>query len=128
LTNDLLPRHHRRRDNTKNARYKRLRIPALTGPASTTSPVSAALEPNDSEHTQSVTLLAAKERETRDIDHEIANDGGSDDSNDKDYDDMGDAVASEIRRPPRSRKRVKRAKDMEHNNVETSSTPLNVLY
>jgi len=131
LTNDLLPRHRRRRDDTKNVRRKRLRMPSLTRPPSTASPVSAALESNDFERTQSVALLAApaKEREIRDIDHEMVDDGGTDDSNDEDYDNISDAAASEIQRPPRSRKRVKRAKDMEHNDVETPSThSLNVSY
>lgn len=96
---------------------------SATGPASATSPVSAALESNDFEHTQSVAQLAApaKEREIRDIDHEMANYGCSDDSNDEDYDDINNAVTSEIRHPPHSRKQVKRAKDTEHNDVETPS-------
>jgi len=121
LTNDLLPRHRRRRDDTKSVRRKRLRMPSLTRPPITASPVSAALESNDFEHTQPVALLAApaKEREIRDVDHEIVDDRGTDDSSDEDYDDMSDAVASKLRRPPRSRKRVKRAKDMQHNDVET---------
>ncbi|PVH69523.1 hypothetical protein DL98DRAFT_598588 [Cadophora sp. DSE1049] len=130
LTNDLLPRHRRRRDDTKNVRRKRLRMPSLTRPPSTASPDSAAVESNDFEYSQSVALLVApaKEREIRDVDHEMVDDGGTDDS-DEDYDDMSDAAASEIRRPPRSRKRVKRAKDMEHNDVETPSThSLNVSY
>ncbi|KAH6672626.1 hypothetical protein B0J14DRAFT_78188 [Halenospora varia] len=130
LTNDLVPRHRRRRD-TKNVRRKRLRTPALTGPASTASTVSAALKSNDSKRTQSVARLVApaKEREIRDTDQEMVDDGGTDDSNDEDYDDMSDAAASEIRRPSRSRKRVKRAKDMEHNDMETPSThSLNVSY
>lgn len=59
----------------------------------------------------------------------MVDDGGTDDSNDEYYDDMSDTAASETRRPPRSRKRVKRAKDMEHNDVETPSTHSpNVLY
>ncbi|KAG9228023.1 hypothetical protein BJ875DRAFT_490345 [Amylocarpus encephaloides] len=131
LTNDLVPRHGRRRDDSKNVRRKRLRTPALTGPASTASTVFAALESNDSERTQSVARLVApaKEREIRDTDQEMVNDRGADYSNDEDYDDMSDAAASEIRRPPHSRKRVKRAKDMEHNDMETPSThSLNVSY
>lgn len=116
-------RHCRRRDDTKNVRRKRLRTPALT--------VSAALESNDSERTQSVARLVApaKEQEIRDTDQEMVDNGGTDDSNDEDYDDISDAVASEIRRPPRSWKQVKRAKDMEHNDMETPSTySLNVSY
>lgn len=130
-TNDLLLRHRRRRDATKYVCRKGLPMPSLTLPPSAASPVSAALESNDFEHTQSVALLAApaKERETRDINHEMVDDGVSDDSNDEDYDDMSDAAASETRRPPRSRKRAKRVKDMEHNDVETPSThSLNVSH
>jgi len=124
LTNSPLPRHRRRRDNTKNVRRKRLHMPSPTGPASTTSPVSTPLESNDFEHTQSVAQLAAlaKEREIRDIDHEMADDGESDDSNDGDYDGMNDAAASEMRHPSRSRKRVKQGKDREPNKVEIPST------
>jgi hypothetical protein len=124
LTNSPLLRHRRRRDNTKNIRCKRLRIPSPTGPASTTSPVPVTLESNDLEHTQSVAQLTAtaKEREIRDIDHEMADNGGSDDSNDDDYENINNAKTSEIRHPPHSRKRVMRAKDTEHNDVETTST------
>ncbi|KAH7364881.1 hypothetical protein BKA65DRAFT_145706 [Rhexocercosporidium sp. MPI-PUGE-AT-0058] len=124
LTNDLSPKHRRPRDDTNNVRRKRLRMPSLTRPPRTASLVSAALESNDFKHTQSVALLAtpAKERKICDIGHEMVNDGGTDDSNDEDYDDMSGVAASEIRRPPRPRKRVKRAKDMEHNDVETPSS------
>lgn len=123
-TNDLLPRHRRRRDATKNVCRKRLPMPSLTQPPGTASSVSAALESNDFKHTRSDALLAtpAKEREIRDINHEMVDDSGTDDSNDEDYDDMSNAAASERRRPPRSRKRAKRAKDMEHNDVEIPST------
>jgi hypothetical protein len=88
------------RDNTKNIHRKRLRMPSPTRPPSTTSSVSAALKSNDFEHSQSVAQFAgpAQEREFRDIDHEMS-DGGSDDSNDEDYDDMNDAATSEIRHP-----------------------------
>jgi hypothetical protein len=54
--------------------------------------------------------------------HDIAGNGGSDDSNDEYYDDMNDAAASEIRRPPLSRKRIKRAKDVELNDLEIPFT------
>ncbi|KAG9228932.1 hypothetical protein BJ875DRAFT_476231 [Amylocarpus encephaloides] len=99
-------------------------MPSLTRPPSTASPVSAALESNDFEHTQSVALLAApvKEREICDIDHETADDGESDDSNDGDYGGMNDAAASEMRHPSHSRKRFKQVKETEHDNVETLST------
>jgi hypothetical protein len=52
----------------------------------------------------------------------MVDDGGTDDSNDEDYDDMSDAATSEIQDRPRSRKRARRAKDTEQNNVETPST------
>jgi hypothetical protein len=124
LTNGPLPRYRRRRDDTKNARRKRLRMRAPTGPARTASPVSAALESNDFEHTQSVARLVApaNEREIRDIDHEMADDRGSDDSNDEDYDNRNDAATPEMRHPPRSRKRVKRPKGTEPNDMEITPT------
>lgn len=124
LTNGPLPRHRRRRDDTKNVRRKGLRMRVPTGPARTASPASAALESKDFERTQSAARLVApaKEREIRDIDYEMAKNGGSGDSKDEDYDDMNDAVASEMRHLLRSWKRVKRAKDTEHNDVETPST------
>jgi len=126
LTNDLPPKHRRRRDDTKNVRRK----PPLTRRSRTASAVSAALESNNCKHTQSVTPLAARARgqEVRDIDHEMV-DRGTDDSHDEDYNDMSDSAASEIRRPPCSRKRIKRAKDMEHDDVESPSThTLDVSY
>jgi hypothetical protein len=52
----------------------------------------------------------------------MADDGGSDDSNDEDYGDINNAVTSEIRHLLHSRKRVKRAKDTEHNDIETPFT------
>ncbi|KAG9235614.1 hypothetical protein BJ875DRAFT_265946 [Amylocarpus encephaloides] len=129
LTNDSLQRPHHQRDDTKNVRHKRLRTLSPTGPASIASPVSAALESNEFQRSQSVTRLVApaKEREIRNIDHEMADGGDSDDSNDKDYDDMNHAAASEMRYPPRSRKRVKRG-NMKPNDVEIPSTQsLNIL-
>jgi len=59
----------------------------------------------------------------------MADNRDSDNSKDEDYDGINNAVASEIRHPSRSRKRVKRAKDREPNDVETASTySLDVLY
>jgi hypothetical protein len=56
-----------------------------------------------------------------------SNDEGTDDSDDEDYSETSDAAPSEIRGRPRSRKRVRRAKDTEYNDVEsTSPHPLNV--
>ena len=122
-TDSPLPRHRRRRDDTRNARRKRLRMASAPGPASVTSPVSAALESTDFDYTQSVSRLTtpAKEREIRDIDHEMVDYGGSDDSDDEDYDDRSDAATSDIRHPPHSRKQVKLAKDTEGNDLENSS-------
>ncbi|RDL30225.1 uncharacterized protein BP5553_10503 [Venustampulla echinocandica] len=123
-------RHRRRRDTTRNSYRKRPRTPAPTGLASAVSTVSAALESNDRKDPQSVALLAAPgpEQETRDIDQEIV-DGGTYDSNDEDYNDISDAAASEIQGRPRSRKRVRRAKDTKPNDVETPSTKsLDILY
>ncbi|XMA19876.1 hypothetical protein WAI453_012667 [Rhynchosporium graminicola] len=131
LTNDLSPKHRRRRDDTKNIRRKRLRMASLTGRPSSASPAYDAVETSDFEHTQPVALLAALvgEREIRNIDHEMVNDRATDDHNNEDYDDVSNAAASEIRRPPRSRKRVKQAKDMEQNNVDILSTrSLDVSY
>jgi len=59
----------------------------------------------------------------------MVNNGGTDDSNDEDYGDMSDAAASEIRGLLRFRKRVRRAKNTEHNVMETPSIhSLNVSY
>jgi hypothetical protein len=79
-----------------------MRVP--TGLARTTSPASAVLESNDFERTQSVARLVApaKEREIRDMDYKMADDGGSADSNYEDYDDINNAAASEMRHPSRS--------------------------
>jgi hypothetical protein len=124
LTNGPLPRHRRPRHDTKDARRKRLRMRAPTGPARTASPISSALESNDFERARLGARIVApvKEREIRGGDQEMADYGGSDDSNDEDYDDVYDTATSEIQHPPHSRKRFKQAKDTEHNVVENSST------
>jgi hypothetical protein len=117
-----------RRGATGNVRRKRPRTPAPTGLAST---VSASLTSTDLADPQSAALLAAtsREREIRDIDQEMANDGGADNSNDEDYGDVSDAAASEIRGRPHFRKRARRAKDTGHSDVETLSTrSLSVSY
>lgn len=123
LTNHLLPSHPQRRD-TKNIRHKRLRRSALARPARTLSHVSAALECDDSNCTRLVArrVSPAKEQEIRDTDQEMVNDSGTDDSKDEDYGDTSNNAASEIQGPTHSRKRAKRAKDTEHNKVETSPT------
>ncbi|CZT07721.1 uncharacterized protein RCO7_11211 [Rhynchosporium graminicola] len=128
MTSYPIPRHHRGRDDTKDVRRKRLRMPSLTRPPSSASSVSAVLETSDFERTQSVALptAPAKERETHDTDYETVDDGGTDDSHDEDYNDMSDAAASEIRRSPRSQKRVKQAKDTEHNDMETPNVSYQV--
>jgi hypothetical protein len=128
---DHLPKQLRRRGATRDVRRKRPRTTAPTRLASTASTVSASLGSTDLEDPKSVALLAApgQEREIRDIDQEMVNDGGTDDSNDEDYSDMSDAVASETRDRPHFRKRARRAKDTEHNDGETTSThSLSVSY
>jgi hypothetical protein len=130
LTNDPLLKHRRRRDATRNVRRKRPRTPASTGLASAASTDSAALESNDLEDHQSIALLTApsQEREIRDIDQEMVVDRGTNDSNDEDYSDMSNAAGSEIASRPRSRKRVKRAKDMGDDDVAACPNhPLEVL-
>jgi len=116
---DQLPKQLRRRGATGTVRRKRPRTPAPAGLASTASTVSASLRSTDLEDPQSVALLAApgQEREIR----EMVDDGGTDDSNDEDYGNMSDAAASEIRGRPHFRKRARRAKDTEHNDIETPS-------
>jgi hypothetical protein len=126
-----LPKQLRQRGATGDARRKRPRTPAPTGLASTASTVSASLGSADLEDPQSVALTAAlgQERRIHDIDQEMADDRGTDDSNDEDYGDESDAAAYEIGGRPHFRKRVRRAKDTEHNDVGTPSTPsLGVLY
>lgn len=132
---DHLPKQLRRRGATGNVRRKRprtpARTPAPTGLASTASTVSASLGSTDLEDPQSVALPAApgQEREICDIDQEMVDDGGTDDSNDEDYGDMSDAAASEIRGRSHFRKRARRGKDTEHNDIETASThSLSVSY
>lgn len=131
LTNDPLSRHRHGRDAARNFGRKRPRTTAPTGLASAASNVSDALESNDLEEPQSVALLAApgQERKIRDIDQEMVDDGGTDDSNDENYGYMNDSAAPEIQGRSRSWKRVRRTKDTEHNDVETPSTySLNVSY
>jgi hypothetical protein len=128
LTNDSLSTHGRQRADTRSAHRKRLRMPVSTGPASTATPVYFPSGSNEFDNTQSVTLLTApvQERES-DNDQEMGDDGGSDNSDDQDYDVTNDTAASEMRHLTRSRKRVKRAKDREPNEAKTPSTqPLNV--
>jgi hypothetical protein len=76
-------------------------------------------------------LLAAlgKEREIRNIDQEMVNNRGTDDSNDTDYGDISGAAASEIEGRPRSQKQVRQANDTKYNDVKTPFThSFNVLY
>jgi len=114
-----LPKQLRRRGATGNVRRKRHRMPAPIELASTqlASTVSS-LTSTDLEDPQPVPLLAApgREREIRGIDQEMA-DGGTDDSDDEDYGDMSDAAASKTRCRPHLRKRARRVKDTEHNDV-----------
>lgn len=90
---DHLPKQLRRRGATGNIRRKRPRTPARTGLARTASTVSASLGSTDLEDPQSVALLAApgQEREIRDIDLEIVDNGGT-----EDYGNISNAAVSEI--------------------------------
>jgi hypothetical protein len=127
LKNNPLPRRRRRRNAARNFGRKGPYSPAPIGVASTARTVSDALESDDFEEPQSV--ASGPEREIRDIDHEMVDNRGTDDSNDEDYDDMSDAAASEIQGRPRSQKRARRIRGTEYNDVETLSThSLNVLY
>ena len=124
LKNDHLPKHLRQRDVTRNVRRKRPRTTAPIGLASAASTVPAPLESTYLEEPLSRALIAAsdQEREIRDIDEEMVDDGSTDDSNDEDYGDMSDATGSKIGGRPRSRKRVRRTKDTGDNDVEAPST------
>ena len=107
------------RGATRNVRSKRPRITASIGLAGTARTASASLESSPSPQPRA---------QITGPDQEMADDGGTDDSNDEDYDDMSDSAAS-VQCPLYSRKRVKRAKDMEANDSETSSTcSLNVSH
>ena len=124
LKNDHLPKHLRRRDVTRNVRRKRPHTTAPIGLASAASTIPAPLESTNLEEPLSRALIAAsdQEREIRDIDEEMVDDGSTDDSNDEDYGDMSDATGSKIGGRPRSRKRVRRTKDAGDNDVEAPST------
>ena len=57
----------------------------------------------------------------------MVDDGSADDSDGKDYTDISDAAGSKRRGRSRSRKRVRRMKDRDHNDVESPQAhPLNV--
>ena len=111
----------RRRNDTKRVRRERVLTQAPTTPTVSASPVSAALESGD-ECPQPVAQLVAssQERGIYDTDQEMADVGGTDDSNDEDYGDMSDAAASDMQ-GTRTRKRVKQARNRESSGVETPS-------
>jgi hypothetical protein len=119
LKNDHLPKQLRRRSATGNVRRKHPRTAAPIQLASTASPVSVALEA-----AQSRALITApvQEREIRDIEQEIVDDESTNDSDDGDYADKSAAAGSTIGGPRRSRKRARRAKDTEDNDVEAPFT------
>jgi hypothetical protein len=107
-----------RRSPTGNVGRKR---PYMTAPirlANTASTVSAALGSADLEEAQPNALTAApvedQERELRDINLEMVND--------RDYTNKSDAAGSQIGGRPRSRKRVRRTKDTEDDDVAAPST------
>ncbi len=96
LKNDPSTRQNRRRNSTRNVLRKQPCTTPCIELAGAVSAVPSTLESND---------------------------GGSDDSNDEDYSEMSDAAPSKTRGRPRSRKRVRRAKDTEHNDMVSTSTP-----
>lgn len=128
--NDHLRKQIRRRGTTGNVHYKRTRTPAPTRLASISSTVCAAPGSADVEQAQPRALTAApvQERDLRDIELEMVDNGGTDHSSDGDYANGSDATGSHIRDRPGSRKRMRRAKDTEdvdvaapsHNSLGTS--------
>jgi hypothetical protein len=100
LKNDHLPKQFRRRSATGNVRRKRPRTAAPIRLASTASTASAAPGSADLEAAQRCALTTApvqdREREFRDIDLEMVDDGGTDHSSDGDYADESDAAGSQI--------------------------------
>ena len=82
---DHLPKHLRRRRVTRNIRRERPRSTAPIGLTGAASLVSAALESTDLEEAQSHTVITApdQEREIRDMDQEMADDGSTDSSRDQ---------------------------------------------
>ena len=128
LKNDHLPQQ-RRRGATRTDRGKRQRTMAPIRMATTTSTASAAPEYVELEEAKSgVQIIASDEEwELRESDQEMVDDGSADDSDDGDYADMSDSAGSNRGGRPHSRKRVRRTKDREHNDVEGPLThPLDV--
>jgi hypothetical protein len=116
---------------TGNVCRKRPRTSAPTRLANTASTISALLASTDLEGPQLVPLLAApgQEREIRDVDQEMGDGGGTDDSDDEGYSDKRDVAASEIGCRPHFQKRARRTKDMEDDEITAPSTPsLGVSY
>lgn len=99
------------RGAARNVYLKRPRAAAPFGLASTAS-------------TQSRPLVTAPspERELCDINQEMVNGGSADDSDEDSDEDSDDAASSQIGGRPRSRKRVRRTKDTEDDDVATPST------
>ena len=125
LENDHLPRRLHQ-GATRNNCWKRPRTTTPTGLATTISTTSVALESADLKEPKARVQITAldKEWELRDKVQKMVDDGSADDSDDEDYADISDAAGSKRRGPPRSRKRVKRTKDGEHNDVKDRLTHL----
>jgi hypothetical protein len=129
LKNDHLPKQLRR-GATRNGRRKRPRAIAPIRLATTASTASTAPEFADLEEPKSRVQITAPDEEWElcDTDQKMVDDGSTDDSDDEDYADMSDAAGSKRGRLPHSRKRVRRTKDREHNDVEGPPTyPVDVL-
>lgn len=124
LKNDHLPKQLRR-GATRNYRRNRSRTIAPIRLATTASTASAAPESTDLKEAQLRDQITAPydQWEVRDIDQEVVDDRGTDDSNDEDYSDMSDATGSKIGGRPHSRKRVCRTKGTEDEDVEAPSIP-----
>jgi hypothetical protein len=117
LKNDHLAKQLRR-GATRNVRSKRPRTTASIGLASAARTASASLE--------SSTKLQPRAQITG-PNQKMADDGSDDDSNDEDYVDISDAAGSKRGGRQRSRKRARRTKDTEDNDVAAPSTrPLHV--
>ena len=102
-----------RRGATRNVRSKRPRPTASIGLASAARTASASLE--SSPEPQPRARITGP-------DQEMADDGSDDDSDDEYYDNMSNAAGSKRGGRPRSRKRARRMKDTEGNDVEAPPT------
>ena len=127
LKNDYLPKRVRR-GSTRNDLGKLPRTRASTRLATTASTPSATPNSADVEPKSHIQITAPDgEWELCDTDRDMVDDGSTDDSDEEDYAGMSDAAGSKRGGRSRSRKRVRRAKDREYNDVEGLPThPLDV--